>query len=76
MDVPSFAFYEDIKTELLAQEDSWALYDKFEQETTDLGQEFWAAFAKEVGRLQDHLNAWAERLKGRPRDLVTQYLRG
>lgn len=63
--LPQFSYYEELKSDLAKQEESWRLYDEFYKELAELGKEDWLSFSRGKGiyQFQDFTDKWFEKLK-------------
>ena len=73
---PHFSFYDDLKNDLVKQEQAWKIYDDFNAELNAMGQEDWISFSRGKGiyNFQDMLHKWMETIKKKDMTVVSRYL--
>jgi len=75
MPAPRLSKYQDVVNELVEQEKAWQLHDEYEKELSAMTKEDWLSFRAKIFTFQDLLNNWTEKIKGKERNVVTNYLR-
>jgi dynein heavy chain 2 len=74
MPEPQFPELESIQEEVESTMQSWALFQKYRGEMSELGKEPWLAVRERLFEVEDCLKKWVEEVRGKPIDAVVSYL--
>lgn len=74
MPKPDFSILEDTKKEIEQHASGWSLYDEYNNGLSVMTSEAWVAFRAKIFTFEDFLVAWVKKLKGRPKDIVYEYI--
>ena len=75
MTLPAFAHYDEIKRDLVEQEEAWKFYEQYEGELETMAKQDWLSFRTKIFTFQDFFNAWGDKIKSKERNVVSNYLR-
>jgi dynein heavy chain 2 len=74
-DVPSPNFSASgLEAEIAEHERAWTAFEEFRTELDSMGKEDWLSFRSKLYNFQDFFMLWAEKLKGREKDVVAKFI--